>query len=48
MILFPGHELNVMWIHNDLGRRSSGGVRVLCREYVPSKQVRLSGQALSP
>ena len=35
--------------HNsDLGRRSPGGGRVLCREYVPSRHIRSSGCALSP
>ena len=29
-----------MWIHNtDLGRRSPGGDRVLCREYAPSRHI---------
>ena len=38
-----------MWIHGtDLGRRSPGGDRVLCREYVPSRHIRLSGRAFSP
>ena len=48
IILFPAHEVNVMWIHNtDLGRCSPGGGRVLCREYVPSRHIRSSGRALS-
>ena len=29
-------------------RRSPGGGRVLCREYVPSRHIRSSGRALSP
>ena len=49
IILFPAHEVNVMWIHNtDLGRRSSGGGRVFCWEYVPSRHIRSSGRTLSP
>ena len=33
--------------HNsNLGRRSPGGGRVLCREYVPSRHIRSSGRAL--
>ena len=41
--------INVMWIHNTgLGRRSLRGGRVLCREYVPSRQISSSGRALSP
>ena len=48
IILFPAHEVNVMWIHNtDLGRRNPGGGRVLCREYIPSIHIRSSGRALS-
>ena len=40
-ILFPAHEVNVMWIHDtDLGRCSPGGGHVLCREYVPSRHIR--------
>ena len=46
IVYFPVHEVNVMWIHNtDLGRRSPGGDRVLCREYVPSRYIRSSGRA---
>ena len=48
MILFPAHEVNVMWIHNaDVWRRNPGGGRVLCKEYVPSRHIRLSGLTLS-
>ena len=44
IISFQAHEVNVMWIHNtDLGRRSPGGDSVLCREHVPSRHIRLSG-----
>ena len=47
IILFPAHAVDVMWIHNtDLGRRSPGGGRVLCREYGPSRHIKSSGRAL--
>ena len=36
---FPAHEAYVMRTPNsDLGRRSPGGGRVGCREYVPIKK----------
>ena len=39
---------NVVKNHNsDLWKRSPGGGRVLCREYVPSRHIRSSGCALS-
>ena len=48
IILFAAHGVNVMWINNtNLGRRSPGGGRVLCREYVPSRHIRSIGRVLS-
>ena len=32
--------------NSDLGRRSPGGGRVLCRDYVPSRHIRSSGRAI--
>ena len=46
IISFPARDVNVMWIHNtDVGRHSPGGDRVLCREHVPSRHIRLSDRA---
>ena len=39
IIIFPAHEAYVTRTHDsDLGRRSPGGNRVRCREYVPIKR----------
>ena len=47
IIIFPAPEAYIMRTYNsDLGRRSPGGGRVLCREYVPSRHIRSSGCAI--
>ena len=47
IILFPAHEVIVMWIHTDLGRRNLGGGRAVYREYVISRRIRSSGRVFS-
>ena len=41
IIMYPAHEAYVMRTRDsDLERRSPGGGRVLCREYVPSRHIK--------
>ena len=46
--LLPVHEVKFMWKHiTNLGRRGPGDECVLCRDYVPSRRIRLSGRAFT-
>ena len=49
IIIYPAHEVYVMRTRNsDLGRRSPGSGRVLCRDYVPSRHIRSKWSRNSP